>query len=232
MMNKPVVSCYYTLIELFRAYIDNETNLVINLDHSIQNFDSFLVNYMELATLPNLYTFDAEAGTYSANSHVTEMLQVIFRRYGNQIFTKIKVPYTPWDMQIPEVGSGQVEDEFYKDFYMLLQYLDSTYPKYAKLLDLYETNKNKLMDRLQSIVDAEADTNGTSKYDDTPQTASGTYDDSYSTDVTKSSSHSESGQTTTWDDANIMKRLDEIQKSYDNIMKTWSDNFEQFFWED
>lgn len=227
-MNKLVSS--YTLYELFKANIYPNTAKFIDIQTSFSGLDTFIHNMGVVELLPNIFALD-ESEHLELKDYVSELLQNICNRYQFNNFTKVEQIYCPWDSQIPSADSNEVEAQFEKDLMSLLQYMNMTYPKYAKILDLYEAKKTHLMDKLTSVVEAEAGTSGTSKYDDTPQTANGTYNDSYSTDVTKSSSSTESESTTTWDDANVMKRLDEIQKLYDNIMKRWTDNFEQFFWE-
>ena len=99
-----------------------------------------------------------------------------------------------------------------------------------------ENSQEDLLAKLQSVVGGSASTRGTSRFNDTPQTHPSTFDEftdpDYSTDITISKSASESEQTTEWDDTNIMKRIAEIQESYQNLMQRWVGEFDKFFWEE
>ena len=134
-----------------------------------------------------------------------------------------------------------------------LNILEFTWKKYTTILSAYESNKNKLMDRLQKIIDGEINNTGyqtnevtnsgseTRRDNDTPQD-SGTFDDdshtSFITEGTSSTSglqtrrdglKMENDVTESWDDTSIIERLEKIESKYQLTMKKWVDEFGVLF---
>lgn len=101
------------------------------------------------------------------------------------------------------IGSSKTEDEAedaYKEFTRKFLYiLNTSYDKYKKMLEIYESEKNNLMKGVSVTSE--------SKFNDTPQDVQGIYDwstDDHLTNVTKS--------TTTADSATVIARIDEIDR--------------------
>lgn len=134
-----------------------------------------------------------------------------------------------------------------------LNILEFTWKKYTIILSAYETNKNKLMDRLQKIIDGEINNTGyqtnevtnsgseTRRDNDTPQD-SGTFDDdSHTSFITEGSSSSsglqtrrdglkmENDVTESWDDTSIIERIEKIESKYQQTMRKWTDEFAVLF---
>lgn len=91
--------------------------------------------------------------------------------------------------------------------------LDLTYNKYKKLIELYQNEENNLMKQLEST--------GVVKFNDTPQNTGNFEGDDYTTNVSTTTSKTDSGT--------IISRLSEIRALYDDIYTAWSNEFKHFF---
>ena len=91
--------------------------------------------------------------------------------------------------------------------------LDLTYNKYKKLIELYQSEENNLMKQLEST--------GVVKFNDTPQNTGNFEGDDYTTNVSTTTSKTDSGT--------IISRLSEIRALYDDIYTAWSNEFKHFF---
>ena len=91
-------------------------------------------------------------------------------------------------------------------------WLSQTYPKYKKLLDLYESQENDLLKQLES--------SSKTLFNDTPQAGGDFTTDPYVTNATQVK--------TSTDTATPIARLKEVQDNLDNFYKKWADEFEKF----
>ena len=137
-------------------------------------------------------------------------------------------------------------------FLSILQY---TYPKYMTLLDIYDNNISKLMDKLKTThavarntarhENYDTDVSGKNLYNDAPQTTDviATIEgNQYVSDISKSEAHtdnvgdiSEAVQdtgTTETDSMTIMGKIKEIQDEYQMTLKKWTDEFTGLFIEE
>lgn len=89
-------------------------------------------------------------------------------------------------------------------------WLNTSSPKYEKLITLYAAQENNLMNQLESSV----------QFNDTPQTtATGLDADTYATTYTKSKT----------DPSTVMQRLSEVRVLWDNMYKDWIAEFGKKF---
>lgn len=91
-------------------------------------------------------------------------------------------------------------------------WLHQTYPKYKKLIDLYESQENDLLKQLQS--------SSKTLFNDTPQAGGDFTTDPYITNATQVN--------TSTDTATPIARLKEVQDNIVNYYKKWADEFERF----
>lgn len=182
--------------------------------------------YSSQSNLPKIFSnvFKVEENVVIFNTYINQLFQGLYNRYRDEAFTFVDTPFTPWDRQIPALTSPEVENAVKNQFRKLLAKMDDSYPRYAKLLALYTANENNLMNKLGSSVSA----GGHSRFNDTPQDGGLYADDTHTTNVTES----ESSSTTTYDDKNIMQRLNEVRDMYKNVMEDWISQFQEFFWEE
>lgn len=92
---------------------------------------------------------------------------------------------------------------------LFINKLNETYPKYSKLISLYNAEASKLMDDIKAY----------SRFNDTPQNGGTFTADSYSTNYTESGSQL----------ASKVARLEEIRTYWANIYKQWSNEFGGLF---
>lgn len=234
-MNNYVLRKSFTFEEAIKNWLGDSSDFIAFTTGAV---DTAIVKFgLNMATLynqvfPNLL-IESAPNTY--NSNINDILQAIYNRYKDEYFIAYRKDYTPWDESLPDITDSEVQDILLRQMWILLNYIDKTSPKYRKLLALYTSAENKLLDKLQTIVDADADSNGTSRFNDTPQNPAEEdefAEDDYTTNLTKSTSHSESGSTTSYDEGTIMSRLDEIHRLYQNVMERWVGEFGKFFWEE
>lgn len=234
-MNNYVLRKSFTFGEVLKNWLGESSDYISvasgNINTGLLKYGQSLASFSN-QIFPNL-VIEIAPSTYS--SSFDDILQAIYNRYKDEFFIAYRKDYTPWDESLPDITDSEVQDILLKQMWILLNYIDKTSPKYRKLLALYTSAEDKLLDKLQTIVDADADTNGTSRFNDTPQNPAEEdefAEDDYTTNLTKSNSHSESGSTTSYDEGTIMSRLDEIHRLYQNVMERWVGEFEKFFWEE
>ena len=234
-MNNYVLRKSFTFGEVLKNWLGESSDYISvasgNINTGLLKYGQSLASFSN-QIFPNL-VIEIAPSTYSSN--FDDILQAIYNRYKDEFFIAYRKDHTPWDESLPDITDSEVQDILLKQMWILLNYIDKTSPKYRKLLALYSSAEDKLLDKLQTIVDADADTNGTSRFNDTPQNPAEEdefAEDDYTTNLTKSNSHSESGSTTSYDEGTIMSRLDEIHRLYQNVMERWVGEFGKFFWEE
>lgn len=209
-----------------KQYIDESISLGGLVEQDLISESSKIVGAS--GTFPenfiNVFEYDSDNSAYKLRSDVFyELFNSLMARYSKQYFVAV-------------YSDEELESEMKHIITQLLSYMNLSAPKYVKLLEIYSDSADNLLDKLQSVVGGSASTEGTSRFNDTPQTHPSTFDEftdpDYTTDITISNSVSESEQTTSWDDSNIMKRIAEIQESYQNLMQRWVGEFDKFFWEE
>lgn len=99
----------------------------------------------------------------------------------------------------------------------LLNIYNMTNQRYKVLLKAYKDNLNDMLAKI------ETSSNGSNRYNDTPQ-GSGLYsDDTHTTSITENSN------TTTTDGGSKMERIKELQDYYDNTLLRWCNEFASLF---
>ena len=91
-------------------------------------------------------------------------------------------------------------------------WINQTYPKYSKLINLYESQEDDLLKKLES--------SSKTLFNDTPQAGGDFTTDPYVTNATQVE--------TSTDTATPMARLKEVQDNIVNYYKEWADEFEKF----
>ena len=109
------------------------------------------------------------------------------------------------DIQLSDETRLKTSGKFYV-------WLNQTYHKYSKLIDLYESQKDDLLKQLES--------SSKTLFNDTPQAGGDFTTDPYVTNATQVS--------TSTDTATPIARLKEVQDNIDNYYKEWADEFEKF----
>lgn len=123
-----------------------------------------------------------------------------------------------------EHDDGQeARNQAYKFFKKLFNVIEYTYQKYAKIIELYQTNYNTLMRELQT------ETESGSRYNDTPQSKEvdlSFEENQYTTNLTKSKSLTKTDSNTP------IVKIEEIMRNYRNIVLEWLNEFDSLFVEE
>ena len=101
-----------------------------------------------------------------------------------------------------------------------LTLLNQTAFRYKSLLSAYDTEKTKLLDKLETI------NTGLAKFNDTPQGSGDYADDTHTTNLTRTTS------TTSTEVMTPIQRLKEIQDSFSDVLARWSEEFNNLFLEE
>jgi len=109
-------------------------------------------------------------------------------------------------------------DEFITKVVMIIR---QTYDRYSKLLAIYTSEKDKLLDGVK------IKTTGTGQFNDTPQNvqsvAEAFGDNSHISNITKSD------QESTSDVETKIRRIDEIDRMFRNVIRDWTNEFDGLF---
>ena len=101
-----------------------------------------------------------------------------------------------------------------------LTLLNQTAFRYKSLLSAYDTEKTKLLDKLETI------NSGLAKFNDTPQGSGDYSDDTHTTNLTRTTS------TTSTEVMTPIQRLKEIQDGFSDVLARWSEEFDNLFLEE
>lgn len=149
------------------------------------------------------------------NTILEELYQRVVARYYDSPLLKFEV-----DINEDEPSSSEIGEEFGKWLLKFLNFVAQTGEYYMTILNIYENEKQNLMD------DITATSNNKVKFNDTPQNPN-TLDvyegDNYITNFT-----STVGETSSPLMSKIM-RLKEIQDNFRNIMGDWVNDCEKLF---
>lgn len=140
--------------------------------------------------------------------------------YIRQLFANYLFPKY-WDCYIlppMEENTEDEEDLVYRRFFnKLLSLLSSTAKKYVVLIKAYSEKESDLLDKITSVSD------GTSRYNDTPQDGGDFSDDEHTTNINQT--HTE----TSSDYETPIKRLKEIRDNLEDCYNAWAFEFAKLF---
>lgn len=151
-------------------------------------------------------------GTSSPKPHIFELSQYITNRYLRHYCLHCEEELTAYSI---------LRNKYVREFIAKVSNVISfTYDKYASLLDFYSTEKSNLMKAIKSTA------SGNTRFNDTPQDSGLFEDDEHTTNITQVHSTSET------DGDTKIRRLNEIDKLYNNLMLEWCDEFDKLFIEE
>ena len=154
----------------------------------------------------SLYTIDEE-------SFIKEM---------NEFLELANNPPIDPDYKLGEDLSVVIDEVFNLFFVKIISILIKTYKRYLTLINLYESNKDNLLNQLKRVQDDSTIRNDTPVLNYESQDLSS---NQYASDIVK---HQHSSQ---YDVDTIMGRIDEINRKYRNLISDWVDEFKGIFWE-
>ena len=195
---------YWTFYDIMSNNGDNDAEpyVDVNFDYSTLE-DVFGESYADILCLQ----------TETLKPHITDLLNLLYSRF-----------YTHYVYGTDGDTRNDLYGRKFVDFKnKVLSIIIQTYDRYAKMLDLYDSEKTKLLDGVKTT------TTGVGRFNDTPQNitdGSEFGDNSHITNITKSTAEAESDVDTK------MARLDEISRKYRNLLKDWTNEFDGLFIEE
>ena len=176
----------------------------------------------------------------------SQLLNLIKLRYQSDYIIKVCNMFTTPNYDIEEL------QDWCEKF---VDILVATKDKYVTILDIYDSQIEKLMNPLKTThtglrnsarhEDYDTDMSGKNLINDTPQTAdvvATIEQDQYVSELSKSTAHTDNigdiseavqdATTTEMDSMTAMAKIKEIQDSYQNVLRRWSDEFSYLFMEE
>lgn len=193
------INYYFTLQEIIEfAYIQEK--------HLIDKFSFYNIPSLDIIK-SNLIPANNAVGLL--DSMINELWQSIIARYYDDYAIMIgedddTIPSLTWEIISPF-------------FNKLINTITRTKDYYLTLLNIYNNQKNNLLNQVKSI------STNTTRYNDTPQNGGEFENDNHTSEFTKVNNSIESDVNT------LMYRINEIQRLYRNVMKDWVDEFEKLF---
>ena len=193
------INYYFTLQEIIEfAYIQEK--------HLIDKFTFYNIPSLDIIK-SNLIPANNANGLLEPM--INELWQSIIARY----YDDYAVMISEEDDTIPSLTWENISPFFNK----LINTITRTKDYYLTLLNIYNNQKNNLLNQVKSI------STNTTRFNDTPQNGGEFVDDNHTSEFTKVNNSIESDVNT------MMYRINEIQKLYRNVMKDWVDEFEKLF---
>ena len=188
---------YYTLYDLIRQY-----------EGTTMNSTSYQLGLEQPGEFPAL--IQKMYSSFIPESHLDD---AIMQPITNTLWCKYFANGHLKDYVVRTENEDTVEQAYIDWMTDFVYILDLTYNKYKKLIELYQSEENNLMKQLEST--------GVVKFNDTPQNTGNFEGDDYTTNVSTTTSKTDSGT--------IISRLSEIRALYDDIYTAWSNEFKHFF---
>lgn len=158
-----------------------------------------------------MYIFeDGQGGSFRLKQYINELGYYLTARYFSHYCFREEA----------EKGSSKWRSTYREFLNKIVSILTFTYDKYSSMLNFYATEKSKLMDKIQAVG------SGITRFNDTPQDEGTFDDDEHTTNLTQVSSTSSS------DGDTKIKRLNEIDKLFNNLLLEWCNEFDKLFVEE
>lgn len=193
------INYYFTLQEIIEfAYIQEK--------HLIDKFTFYNIPSLDIIK-SNLIPANNANGLLEPM--INDLWQSIIARY----YDDYAIMVSEDDDTIPSLTWEIISPFFNK----LINTITRTKDYYLTLLNIYNNQKNNLLNQVKSI------STNTTRFNDTPQNGGEFENDNHTSEFTKVNNSIESDVNT------MMYRINEIQKLYRNVMKDWVDEFEKLF---
>lgn len=151
---------------------------------------------------------DVIASSTTFNNLFEEVFNLLIDEYSTWAITYVDYLPDP-NQEEPTLTDEEVLDACLK---ILTRYIQ-TYDKYVVLLGFYQAQKSNLLEQVQSMTKQ--------LYNDTPQNGGNFDDDNHLSSISSTQSATDADT--------IMGRLNEIQKTYRQLVKDWMDEFSGIF---
>lgn len=159
----------------------------------------------------------------------TDLTLKLIELYYNYILPKYGVNYI-WLIE----ENSNYDKQFNALIYKITNFVNSTYKYYSPLIDAYLVNESHLLDKIQTIVENEASSEGSgtsiSLQNDTPGELNEGYDATHTSFASKETSSNTSGSSSTAtyskDVEPLIDKLNRIRTKYADLYAEWADRFE------
>lgn len=151
----------------------------------------------------------------------------------NRIYSKYLTHYIFYT-EHPELNEDDC-DKIGKWLNKFNNILIDTQDKYRELLNGYTNVKNHLLDGLKSSASVVSETEGTSRFNDTPngRFVDGNYEgDDYINSINLDTGKNDTTENREWDALTPIQKLDEIDRLYRSAMSSWVKEFDKLFIEE
>ena len=196
---------YWTLQEALNSITGNTDIKDWNFNAS-DLLESISIMNTNSGYLPSVVQLSGGVLIWS-NTHYEKVMDLVMKR-----FREHYVYWTKDDLQDTEKTEVFVSK--------LVYMLEMTSPRYLKLLEVYANASAQLMNPV------EITSEGTTRFNDTPQDSGDFATDSHTTNITEDS------RTTSNDIDTKMGRIREIEGNYNNLLLKWSNEFDKLFIEE
>ena len=196
----------YTFNDVLELLASDSFNTWTNTGSAIlKDIIEDVVSSSVMASLSEIGTLSGGTLTYA--SHIASLLDNIYRLHEENYCVFVDF-------------ESQRETESKRFLIKFLTLINQTAPRYKKLLDLYTSQATHLLDGLSTS------NSGLVKFNDTPQGSGDFADDTHTTNITKTSSSTQTDVRTP------MEKLKEIQDSYSDLLAKWSEEISVMFLEE
>ena len=174
-------------------------------------FDSW---WGEADSLKQNYLVDTDENDFDTAEII---LPIIFNRfYHHYCCSQEEEP----DDLVDGIIDSYREKPYFKFLVDMGNVFNFTKQKYSTLLNLYASEKENLLNKVQTLA------SGTTRYNDTPQDTGDFSDDSHTTNISQTT-----GESST-DVKPLIERLADINRLYQQVLLDWTNEFERLFIEE
>lgn len=205
---------------------------MIKLNSVLDNGDAFieLLSYIETPSRFAWMYQDEVTHHYYPTEHIKKLFNTLFNKYSDSYITS----YVDTDLEVKVHNVTKFSQNIWKIIIRLINKINNTYEKYSKLLDLYKDEKDNLLKGITSSYTDETsgESEGTNRFNDTPQDSGDFSDDAHTSSLTQNSSSASSTIEHTAEDDRytLMERLEKVQNAYLNVIEAWAREFNEFFY--
>lgn len=194
--------------------MNNNTRYYYTLKGLIPTFD--------LESVQTLITQEASSAT-TLDEKFSEVINILDDAYSKWYIGYVDKCFIWGVLNLPTTEEiEEVKVDFIKRLSIIYNF---TKDRYLTLLNLYDNQKNNLMNKLNNVTTVTGD----HRVNDTPQDAGTGHQNFTDDDHTSMWEGTNTTTTVDSDPMTIMARLDEIQRMYMNLLRDWVKEFRKLF---
>lgn len=168
---------------------------------------------INISTIMTTYGLVIEDSTADKITVLTQLMRMVYSRFYDCDVLKIIVNY--FDDEDDVAPTAYQLKNIWREF---IGVFNLTAPRYIPLLTQFNAKSSDPIGKIESI------SNGTTRFNDTPQDGGDFADDEHTTNITATSASTSS------DSGSIMERLDSLYRNWRSILKDWTNEFKGLFY--